>query len=95
MYSRDAIIENEIGLHARPASMFATAAAKFKAEIRVSTDSKKANGKSILSILTLGASHGDKITISAEGADEREAVSALYDLVKSRFGEGQCLKRMK
>lgn len=87
MYSKDVIIENNTGLHARPASTFVVTASKFKANITVIKDPKKANAKSIMSILALGASKGSNITISAEGPDEEEAVSVLFDLVKSKFGE--------
>lgn len=87
MYTRDIEIKNNTGLHARPASAFVRVAAKFKSNITVSKDSKKANAKSIMSVLTLGASKGSTVSISAEGPDEQEAVIALCDLIESRFGE--------
>lgn len=87
MYTRDIEIKNNTGLHARPASAFVRVAAKFKSNITVSKDSKKANAKSIMSVLTLGASKGSTVSINAEGPDEQEAVIALCDLIESRFGE--------
>ncbi|HYE81102.1 MAG TPA: HPr family phosphocarrier protein [Clostridia bacterium] len=87
MYSRDMIIENKTGLHARPASSFVAAALKYKSEICVNKDSKKVSAKSIMNILSLGASKGSKITITAEGPDEEAAVMALCDLINSKFGE--------
>jgi len=87
MYIRDIKIENKTGLHARPASAFVRVAVKFKSNITVSKDSKKANAKSIMSVLTLGASKGSTVSIGAEGPDEQEAVIALCDLIESGFGE--------
>lgn len=87
MYSKDVNVENNTGMHARPASMFVTEAIKYKSNVTVTKNFKEANAKSIISILSLGVSKGDNITISAEGPDEGQAVSALFNLVKSRFGE--------
>ncbi|HYE81091.1 MAG TPA: HPr family phosphocarrier protein [Clostridia bacterium] len=87
MYTRDIVIQNKTGLHARPASAFVTTALKFKSDITVTKDSKKANAKSIMYILSLGASKGSSITITAEGLDEETAVTALCELINSRFGE--------
>lgn len=87
MYSKDIIVENKSGLHARPASMFVSAAVKFNSNITVTKDSKKANAKSVISVLSLGVTKGSKVIIAAEGSDEEAAVLALYDLLSSRFGE--------
>jgi len=87
MYSKDIVVDNESGLHARPASTFASTAAKFNSNITVTKDSKKVNAKSVIAILSLGVSKGSKIIITAEGHDEEAAVLALYSLLSSRFGE--------
>lgn len=87
MYSKDVNIESSTGLHARPASMFVAEAIKYESRVTVTKSSKNANAKSIISVLSLGISNGDSITISAEGPDESQAVTALFNLVKSRFGE--------
>lgn len=87
MYKIEVVVKNETGLHARPASMFVKEANKFTSEILVTKDVNEYNAKSILGLLTMGAKKGDKITIKAEGEDEREAVDALISLVESNFGE--------
>ena len=87
MQEKTILITHEVGLHARPASLFVQTASKFASEIAVSCDGKTANAKSILTVLTLGAHQGSEITITAEGPDAEEAVIALVDLVESNFGE--------
>lgn len=87
------IVNNKVGLHARPAALFVQTASKFKSEIKVSCLDKEANkprianAKSILSILTLGVFEGTEISIQATGEDEHKAAQALCDLVASNFGE--------
>ena len=61
------VVKNETGLHARPASQFVQKAAKFKSVIKLKKDGKEANAKSIISVLSLGASKGSEITISCAG----------------------------
>ena len=80
-------IHNKVGLHARPAALFVQTAKKFKSKVLATKDEREANAKSILSILTLGASQGAVVTIRAEGEDETEAVEALKQLVDDNFGE--------
>ncbi len=80
-------IINETGLHARPAAQFVQKASSFKADIKIKKDDKCVNGKSLLGILTLGAAKGSKITISANGEDEAEAIKQLADFVNSGLGE--------
>jgi phosphocarrier protein HPr len=81
-------VTHEVGLHARPASMFVQTAAKYSSEINVTHGETTVNAKSILAILTLGAHKGAEITINAQGDDAAEALSALEELVLSNFGEG-------
>jgi len=87
------VVNNKVGLHARPASLFVQAAAKFNSNIQVSCQDpdtkelREANAKSILGVLTLGVFQGMGITIRAEGEDEEEAVATLTDLVENNFGE--------
>ena len=75
------VVKNETGLHGRPASQFVQKAAKFKSVIKLKKDGKEANAKSIISVLSLGASKGSEITISCAGDDEQEALSALIELL--------------
>ncbi|WIW70578.1 MULTISPECIES: HPr family phosphocarrier protein [Anaerosinus] len=81
------IIVNETGIHARPASMFVQAAAKFKSKITVTAKGKTVDAKSILMIMGMGLTKGTELTIKAEGADAEDAVKALVELVESKFGE--------
>ena len=87
------VVDNKVGLHARPAAMFVQEASKFASDITVFTqdpdtkEDREANAKSILGILTLGVFQGMEISIKAEGEDEEEAVAALIKLVEDNFGE--------
>ena len=90
MTTRSVQVTNPLGLHARAAARFVHLATRFTSQIRVARDSKVMDGKSIMGILLLAAARGSTITISADGADERDAVQALVDLVQSGFGEGAC-----
>ena len=81
------IIVNETGIHARPASMFVQAAAKFKSKITVTAKGKTVDAKSLLMIMGMGLTKGTELTIKAEGADAEDAVKALVELVESKFGE--------
>ena len=93
MKELDIVVNNKVGLHARPASLFVQTASKFKSEINVSCEDqkdkkiRKANAKSILGILTLGVFQGVSIHIEADGEDEDEAILALKELVENNFGE--------
>ncbi|MBQ2614189.1 MAG: HPr family phosphocarrier protein [Clostridia bacterium] len=85
MYMKEVVIQNQIGLHARPATFFIQKANEFKSSIWVERDSRRVNAKSLLGVLSLGITKGLSITIIAEGSDEEEAVTALVDLVSSNF----------
>ncbi len=87
MYSEEVVIENELGLHARPAALFTRTATRFKSEVYVCKDGTQINGKSILGVMMLAAFQGTRLTIQAEGEDETDAVKALVELVKGKFGE--------
>ena len=87
MTSRQVKIRNRLGLHARAAARFVHTAARFQAKVTAGRDGRVMDVKSILGILLLGASRGTTIEITAEGADEEEAVEALVALVDDRFGE--------
>ncbi len=80
-------IIHDVGLHARPASMFVQTAAEFSSVIDVTHGETTANAKSILGVLTLGAHKGAKITIKAEGDDADKSLQALEQLILGNFGE--------
>jgi len=87
MMSRECVIGNQLGLHARAAAKFVHTATLFVSQIRVSRDGRTMDGKSIMGILLLAAGAGSTIVISADGADEADAVEALCRLVNGGFGE--------
>jgi phosphocarrier protein len=90
MTSRSVPVVNQLGMHARAAAKFVHLATRFQAHVTVARDTREMDGKSIMGLLLLAASRGSTITISADGADEREAVDDLCALVASGFGEGVC-----
>jgi phosphoenolpyruvate-protein phosphotransferase len=84
----DLTIHNSTGLHARPAKVFVNLAKQFKSDIRVEHGGKKANAKSLISMLTLGAERGSEIRIVVDGEDEDVALAELQAAVFSGLGEG-------
>ena len=90
MTSRHVTVVNQLGMHARAAAKFVHLATRFNARVQVARDGREMDGKSIMGILLLAAARGSVITISAEGADEQDAVAALVALVESGFGEDVC-----
>ena len=87
MISRDIVIINTSGLHARPATFFIQKANSFKSGIWVEKGDRKVNAKSLLGVLSLGIVCGTEINIIADGADEESAVETLAELVNSKFAE--------
>ena len=87
MVSRSVTIQNNVGLHARPATFFIQKANSFKCSIWVEKEDCRVNAKSLLGVLSLGIVKGTTITLIADGADENEAVSGLVELVNSGFAD--------
>ena len=87
MYTQEITVNNEVGLHARPATFFIQKANEFKSVIWVEKEDRRVNAKSLLGVLSLGIVKGTAITLIADGSDEKEAVEALTQLVKENFGE--------
>lgn len=84
---KDVLVQNQVGLHARPATFFIQKANEFKSSIWVEKDERRANAKSLLGVLSLGIVGGTSIDIIADGSDEQEAVDSLVALVESGFAE--------
>ncbi len=80
-------IINERGLHARAAARFVEVAGKFDCAIEVGKDDQTVPGRSIMGLLLLVAGPGSAITVTADGPQAEEALSALADLVRNRFNE--------
>lgn len=87
MLERDVEVVNANGIHARPAAEIVKTAAKFSSAITIGRDGLEVNGKSIMGVMMLAAECGAVVRITADGADEHEALEALAALVASRFGE--------
>lgn len=85
--TRDAVVPNALGLHARAAARFVQTAGRFGARIRVTHGARTVDGKSLMGMLLLAASKGSTLTIEAEGTDAGAALEALEALVTSGFGE--------
>lgn len=84
---KDVLVQNQVGLHARPATFFIQKANEFKSSIWVEKDERRVNAKSLLGVLSLGIVGGTTIRIIADGADEEQAVNGLVKLVESGFSE--------
>lgn len=87
MYVDEVTVQNQVGLHARPATFFIQKANEFKSTIWVEKEERRVNGKSLLGVLSLGIVGGMTIKIIADGFDENEAVEGLVKLVKSGFAD--------
>ncbi len=85
MFVKDVVVQNQVGLHARPATFFIQKANEFKSSIWIEKEDRRVNAKSLLGILSLGIVGGTSIRIIADGTDEQEAVDGLVDLVESGF----------
>lgn len=87
MVSKELVVSNRAGIHARPAAMIVKVANKFKSNLFMEKDDMKINGKSIMGVITLGAGYKSKILISCEGEDEQDMASAIEKLFNNRFEE--------
>ena len=90
--SREIIVSNKLGLHARPAMQFVDLANQFSSQIRVYKGGEKpeqADGKSVMEMIILAATEGTPLKIVADGDDADEAVRQLVGLFEDKFGEGE------
>ncbi len=87
MVERIVTIRNRAGMHARPAALLVKTASGFASQISIEKDTERVNGKSIMGVITLGATYNTPLKIIADGPDEMEALDALQKLFDSRFEE--------
>lgn len=87
MYVKEAVVSNQVGLHARPATFFTQKANEFKSSVWIEKDERKVNAKSLLGVLSLGIVKDTAVNIVADGADEELAVDTLCQLISSEFAE--------
>lgn len=85
MVSKEVMINNQVGLHARPATFFIQKANEYKCSIWVEKEDRRVNAKSLLGVLSLGIVKGTTVNIIADGSDEEEAIAELMELVNSDF----------
>ena len=85
MISRNVSIQNNVGLHARPATFFIQKANSYKSSIWVENEDRRVNAKSLLGVLSMGIVKGMTVTLIADGPDEAEALAGLAELIDSGF----------
>ncbi len=85
MVVKEVLVQNQVGLHARPATFFIQKANEFKSSIWVEKDERRVNAKSLLGVLSLGIVGNTEIKIIVDGIDEAEALNSLIKLVESGF----------
>jgi len=87
LVTKDLLITNKLGIHARPAALFVKTANRFACEVFVEKDGETINGKSIMGLMMLAAGPGSKLTVHAEGQDATQAVAEIEALIKRKFDE--------
>ncbi|WP_027859319.1 HPr family phosphocarrier protein [Marinobacterium jannaschii] len=87
MIEKKLLIINKLGLHARAAAKLTGLTGRFSSEIKISKEGRSVDGKSIMSVMMLAASKGTELTISANGDDESDAITAIEALINNRFDE--------
>jgi len=85
--TRELVVRNKLGIHARPAAMFVKTANRFECDVFVEKDGEKVNGKSIMGLMMLAAGPGSKLHVRAEGEDAARAVAELDALLQRKFDE--------
>lgn len=87
MVTKEVVINNQVGLHARPATFFIQKANEFKSSIWIEKEDRRVNAKSLLGVLSLGIVKGTAVNLIADGTDEATAVDTLSELIASDFTE--------
>ena len=87
MVTKKIIVQNRAGLHARPSSLIVQTANKFQSNIMFEKENVTVNAKSIMGVMTMAAGYQTELTLSADGADEAEALAALEQLFAAKFEE--------
>jgi len=84
---KELVVQNKMGIHARPAAMIVRITNKYKADVFVEKDDEQVNGKSIMGLMMLAAGKGSKVTFSATGADAAPMIAELEQLFERKFDE--------
>jgi phosphocarrier protein HPr len=85
--TKELVVINKLGIHARPAAMFVKTANRFECDIFVEKDGEKVNGKSIMGLMMLAAGPGSRLKVHAEGEDASRALGELQVLLERKFDE--------
>lgn len=85
--TKDFLVSNKLGIHARPAAMFVKTANRFSCDIFVEKDGEMVNGKSIMGLMMLAAGPGSRLTVHAQGQDAQQALTELEGLIQRKFDE--------
>ena len=85
--TREFVVQNQYGIHARPAALFVKAASRYDSDVFVEKDGNRVSGKSIMGMMTLEASFGSRIRVIVEGPDAEAAMAELQALLESKFSE--------
>src|SRR6059036_387490 len=85
--TKELVVTNKLGIHARPAAMFVRVANRFGCEIFVEKDGERVNGKSIMGLMMLAAGPGSRLTVHAHGQDASQALAEIETLIKRKFDE--------
>ena len=85
--TKELIIVNRLGLHARPSAMFVKTASRYKCEIWVEKDGERVNGKSIMGLMMLAAGQGSKLLLTCEGHDCDKALAEIEEIIRRKFDE--------
>lgn len=89
MIQETVTIENRLGLHARAAAKLVSVASTYASDITLSRDGREVNAKSIMGVMMLAAAKGAEVEVKVDGKDEQRAFTALHDLIRDKFGEGE------
>ena len=87
--TRELMIKNRLGLHARAAALLVKTTNRFKSDVFIVKDGQRVNGKSIMGVMMLAAAKGSTIRVEAQGPDAAEVVADIERLIDDRFGEGE------
>ena len=85
--TRELVVTNKLGIHARPAAMFVKTANRFECDVFVEKDGEKVNGKSIMGLMMLAAGQGSKLLVTCEGNDGDKALADLEEIIRRKFDE--------
>jgi len=86
-HTKELLVQNKMGIHARPAAMIVRVTNKFKSEVFVEKDEEQVNGKSIMGLMMLAAAKGTKVKFLATGSDAEQMLTELEELFAKKFDE--------